>query len=338
MYKRFMVMGLALVGVVLLPAWPAAGQQTKAPQSKKNYAFKPALHSVSYAGVWRGQPTLTVDQFLLKAKELGYPAVVLVGKRPHVSPFDYDEAGRARLKARIKELGLELAALMGYVDFTAGMNHLGIPSAEIGASHVANLAKLAHDLGTTRLRIFSAYEVPGVPYDQQYGELVKGLKLAAKEAAKYGVTLMVQNHHDIAAHHDQMAWLLREVNEPNVKAAFDAWTPTLEGVRGKELEAAVKTMAPHMVFTTVADYVKQKRYRYEIPVVNFVRQEPDLVRAVPVGEGIVDYPSFFKALKDIGYKGYVAYEMCEVLDGGPSMENLDRTARKFLEYMREVGE
>jgi hypothetical protein len=30
----------------------------------------PVLHSVSYAGVWRGQARLEVDAFLVKAKEL----------------------------------------------------------------------------------------------------------------------------------------------------------------------------------------------------------------------------------------------------------------------------
>jgi hypothetical protein len=42
-------------------------------------------------------------------------------------------------------------------------------------------------------------------------------------------------------------------------------------------------------------------------------------------------------LKEAGYRGYVAYEMCEVLDGGGSIQNLDSTARKFLEWMRNFG-
>jgi hypothetical protein len=36
----------------------------------KDFKVKTCLHSVSYMGVWRGQATLTVDEFLLKAKEL----------------------------------------------------------------------------------------------------------------------------------------------------------------------------------------------------------------------------------------------------------------------------
>jgi sugar phosphate isomerase/epimerase len=60
-----------------------------------------------------------------------------------------------------------------------------------------------------------------------------------------------------------------------------------------------------------------------------------VLRAVPIGEGIIDYETFFNALKEIGYQGYIAYEMCEVLDGGGDIENLDRTAKKFLAYVKD---
>ncbi len=36
-----------------------------------DFKVKTCLHSVSYAGFWRGQERLTVDKFLVKAKELG---------------------------------------------------------------------------------------------------------------------------------------------------------------------------------------------------------------------------------------------------------------------------
>jgi sugar phosphate isomerase/epimerase len=59
------------------------------------------------------------------------------------------------------------------------------------------------------------------------------------------------------------------------------------------------------------------------------------MRAVPVGEGIIDYPAFFAALREIGYDGVVAYEMCEMLTGGGSEANLDRCARHFLDWFRK---
>jgi sugar phosphate isomerase/epimerase len=298
--------------------------------------FTPVLHSVSYAGAWPGQAYLDVDRFLQKAVELGYGSVALVAKRPHVSPLDYDEGARRKLRGRLEELGLELAAVMGYSDFTAGLDHPGIPSAEMNAAYAGTLAKLTADLGASRLRIFTGYCRPGVSYDAQYNEVVKGLRLAGREAERHGVTLVVQNHHDIACHHDQLAWLMEEVDHPNVKLAFDAWAPHLQGVRGEALIRAVEKIGPYLEFTTVADYEMQARFRYDAGAVNYVREEASLVRAVAPGTGEIDYTSFFRGLCKVGYRGPVAYEMCAPLRGGGSIENLDRTARTFLEFLRRV--
>ena len=67
-----------------------------------------------------------------------------------------------------------------------------------------------------------------------------------------------------------------------------------------------------------------------------IRLEPDAIRAVPMGEGFIDYPGFFRALADAGYTGYVAYEMCSPLRGGGSEANLDRCAKQFLDYIGQL--
>ena len=300
----------------------------------RDFKVKTCLHSVSYAGVWRGHARLGVEEFLDKAKQLGFDGVMLVAKRPHVSPLDYDAAARKALRRKIEGLGLELVCLAGYTDFTAGVDKAGIPNVEIQAAYVGEIAKLASDLGTDMVRIFTGYERPGVPFDKQYALVVEGLKLAGKQAAEHGVTLAVQNHHDIASHHEMMCWLLKEVNLPNVKAAFDAWTPTLQGLSPEQIRQAVLKMKPFIVHTTAAQYVRQPRFHYEHNFTNFIEDET-VIRAVPIDRGIIDYKTFINALKEIGYQGYIAYEMCEVLDGGCDIENLDRTAKKFLEYVKD---
>jgi sugar phosphate isomerase/epimerase len=300
-------------------------------------SLKPVLHSVSYTGIWRGHLQLTLDQFLVKAKELGYTRVMLVAKRPHLALADYDAAARRRLRKRVEDLGLEIAALAGYTDFTAGLDRPGIPAAEIQAAYVGELARLAQDLGVPLVRVFTGYEREAIPFDQQWGSVLTGLRLSAREAARYGVTLIVQNHHDLALHHDAMLWLLNEVNEPNVKAGFDAWAPTLQGLSAKEISDAVHKMGPYLAFTIAADYRRFPRFKYDPTLVNYVRQATDVMRAVPMGTGIIDYQTFFGTLRDIGYNGYVAYEMCEVLEGGGSEQNLDGTARKFLEYIDDFN-
>ena len=245
MYKRMML--VAIFGIYSLLGLQIVFAQKVPTGNPNDFKVKTCLHSVSYAGVWRGQAKLTVDEFLVKAKKLGFDGVMLMAKKPHVSPFDYNEIARKQLKARIEELGLKLVALAGYTDFTAGVDKPGIPNVEIQATYVGEIARLAGDLGTNMVRIFTGYEREGIPYDKQYAMVVEGLKLAGKKAAEYGVTLVVQNHHDIALHHDAMYWLLKEVNLPNVKAGWDAWSPTLERLNSEEIRQSIIKMKPFIV-------------------------------------------------------------------------------------------
>lgn len=303
-----------------------------------DFRVRPCLHSIGYAGLWRGQALLGVDDFLLKANELGFGAVMLMAKRPHVSPLEYDAGARQKLKARMAELNLTLAGLAGYSDFTAGMDKPGIPMPEMQAAYLGEVSRLATDLGTRMVRVFTGYERPGIPYDRQYAAVVEGLKLAGREAAKYGVTLAVQNHHDIALHHDAMLWLIREVNLPNVMVGWDAWSPTLEGLRPQEIRDSILKLKPYIVNTIAAQYKRQPRFKYVNELTTYVREEP-LIRATQMNdaEGIIDYAAFIGTLREIGYRGYLVYEMCEVLEGGGAIENLDRTAREFLNFVNPLS-
>jgi len=323
-----------LLSFIVLTFLSVSVNGQKAPSGDpKDFKIKTCLHSVSYSGAWRGQALLTVDEFLVKAKELGFDGVMLVAKRPHVSLIDYDDAARKKLRARIKELGLELVCIGGYNDFTAGVDKAGVPNVEIQAIYIGELARLASDLGTNMVRIYTGYERPGIPTDQQYAMVVEGLRMSGKIAARYGVTLVVQNHDDIALHHDAMKWLLDEVNLPNVKAAFDCWSLNLQGLSSEEIKKAIYTMKPYILYTTAADYQKLPRFKYE-SVTNYVPLVSQLM-AVPMGEGFLDYKTFIGTLKEIGYQGYIAYEMCSVLKGGGSVENLDKSAKAFLEYVKQ---
>ncbi len=325
---------LILSFILLITIVYSAKSQKVPTGNPKDFKVKTCLHSVSYMAGWRGQALLTVERFLIKAKELGFDGVELAAKRPHVSLLDYDDAARKRLRDRISELGLELVCLAGYNDFSSGVDKTGIPNMEMQAVYIGELARLAHDLGTSMVRIFTAYERPDQPYDKQYGMLVEGLQMAGKIAAKYGVTLIIQNHHDIAVHHDVMKWLIDEVNLPNVKAAFDAWSPAIQGLSSEELRKAVYMMKPYIVHTTTADYEKLPRFKYESGQVNYVPQLAQN-KIVPMGEGFIDYKTFITALKEIGYQGYIAYEMCAEMKGSGSIENLDKSAKAFLEYVKQ---
>jgi sugar phosphate isomerase/epimerase len=153
-------------------------------------------------------------------------------------------------------------------------------------------------------------------------------------AAVHGMAVAIQNHHDLAVHTTALLEFLHDINRPNCKLGFDAWSPAL---RGEDLYEAAKLAAPHTAITTNADYIRLPQFRYRPELVNYEAAGPDLVRAVPFGTGFIDYPAFFRGLRDGGFNGLATYEMCSPIRGGGSIENLDHYARTYCQWMREQG-
>ncbi|BDC53024.1 hypothetical protein F183_A53390 [Bryobacterales bacterium F-183] len=295
--------------------------------------FTPVLHSVSYAGFWPGQARLTLEEFVAKAADLGFPAVMLMAKRPHLSVLDFEDPDKAkRLRDLLDAKGVAAKVIAGYTNFSSDAEHPEIPQREMQIAHVTSLARVASLIGAPMVRIFTAYEHPGVGYSQLWYNTVEAIRECARRASDFGVTIGVQNHHDLGAHHDTLHDLLEAIGEPNCKAMFDAWSPALQG---QDLAAAARKLAPLTCHTTIADYQQRQRFHYQPNVVNF-EQKTAWSQAVPMGEGFIDYAAFLGELRQGGFDGTVAYEMCSPLLGGGSIENLDRYARQFLSWLAQV--
>jgi len=292
--------------------------------------MKLSLFSVSYAGYW-GQHKLNVPEFIAKAAQLGYDSVMLAGKRPHLSPLDANRDLLATVKASLDEHNIRCDTVAGYTDL-APTAAAEVPYFEMQVAYVESLARVAAELGAPFVRVFTAYEVDGHSPHAIWDAVVGTLKEMCDRAAAYGVTLAVQNHHDIGVHTDWLLEILGDVDRPNCRVGFDAWSPAL---RGEDLYEAAKRMAPHTTMTTNADYIRLPRFRYQPALVNYRREEPDLVRAVKFGEGFIDYEAFFRGLKDGGFDGIANYEMCSPVRGGPEIENLDAYAAHYVKWMRE---
>jgi sugar phosphate isomerase/epimerase len=296
----------------------------------------PALFSVSYAGYW-GQQRLSVEDFLRKAGALGYPAVELAGKRPHLSILDHRTLESvASIRKAAQAAGVEIATIAGYTDFTTGRESPEVPQQEIQLAYVRQLAQLAGWLGAKIVRVFSGYSTGPERLASDWERVVSSLNEAAGIAAEYGVALGLQNHHDLGVTADAFAELLADVAHPNLKAMFDPWSVALTG---GDLYQAGRTMAPYMVQTTLADYVQIERFAYRSALVNYERLNPAWARAVPLGDGFIDFAAFFAGLREGGFDGYVAYEMCSPVRGGGTEANLDAVATKSLAQIRRlIGE
>lgn len=290
----------------------------------------PCLFSISYAGFW-GQSVLSLTDFIAHAGTLGYPAVMIAGKRPHLSPLDADEFA-PKVKAALSAANVNCAVLGAYTNLSQpSVVGCEVPYIEMQIAYVESLALIAAQLGTKIIRIFTAYEVEGQDPQAQWKRCATAIREMCDRAAAHGVIIAIQNHHDVGLHTEALIELLADIDRPNCKLGFDAWSPAL---RGESLYEAAKLAAPHTVITTNADYIKVSRHRYRPELVNYERQSTDWVRAVPFGTGFIDYAAFFTGLKDGGFDGIATFEMCSPLRGGGEMKNLDACATTYLNWVR----
>lgn len=291
--------------------------------------MKQALFSVSYAGLW-GQDRLELLDFIDKAAELGFGAVMLMGKRPHFSVLDMDSERLDQIKQRLERYGIDCPVLGGYTDF-AGGSAVEVPWGEAQVLYIQELARLGAKIGVKVIRLFSAYESAHAPAGALWGKTVAAIRECCDRVGEWGMRIAIQNHHDLGVAPAAMLELLAEVDRPNCRLGFDAWSAAL---LGEDLYEIARKMGKLVAITTNADYVRLPRYRYRPELVNYESAGPDLLRAVPFGEGFIDYQAFFKGLIDGGFDGIATYEMCSPLRGGGQMANLDRCARQYLQWMR----
>ena len=289
----------------------------------------PTLFSVSYAGLW-GQHALDLRGFIARAANLGYSAVELMGKRPHLSTLDWSDSELREIKECAASHHIEIATLAGYTDFTAGKTSLEVPFGEMQIAYVRSLARMAQCLGARIVRVFTGYTTEEAGYLDDWNRCVQAIRECSSIASDYGIILGLQNHHDVGIASDAFAEFLNDVNHPNCRAMYDPWAPAL---MGEDPYLGARLLAPRMVQTTLADYVRLKRFAYIPGLVNY-RPLPEMVRAVPLGEGFIDLKRFFAGLKEGGFDGFVAYEMCSPLRGGGSEANLDTTAGASLNKIK----
>lgn len=294
----------------------------------------PVLHSVSYAGLW-GQDSLTLENFIPHAAALGYKGVMLMSKQPHLSPLTYSTDRVKQLKELLDQHNIAASCIAGYSDPNAGFTPTSSPFAPLGETQLIAIklwCEMAQQLDCRILRLMTGLAITGETYHTQWKRCVSFMQTACDIAADYNVIIGVQNHDDIAGHYLSIADLVDEIDRPNAKACFDAWSVALQD---EDAAVAAKHLGGRIIHTTVADYVRRPRFKYHHPGEgNVYERKLDEVKACLPGEGFIDYRSFFDTLKENGFNGTVAFEMCSPILGGGSRSNLDHYAKTFLQFFQ----
>src|SRR5215208_4994091 len=130
--------------------------------------MRPCLFSISYGGLW-GQATLDLPAFVAKAAALGYRHVMLAGKRPHLSPLDYPPDRVGELKAVLDRHGVACPVVAASTDFAA------VPATELQVAYVEALCRIGRGLGSSIVRVFTAYETESQPLAAVWARVVTAL-------------------------------------------------------------------------------------------------------------------------------------------------------------------
>src|SRR5205085_7755640 len=131
--------------------------------------------------------------------------------------------------------------------------------AEMQIAYVEALCRVAASLDAGVVRIFTAYETGDRDPATLWRRVVMIVREMCDRAASHRINIAIQNHHDLALDTDALLDLVAEIDRPNCKLGFDAWSPAL---RGEDLYASAKKAAPLTAITTNADYIRIPRCRY----------------------------------------------------------------------------
>jgi sugar phosphate isomerase/epimerase len=297
--------------------------------------MKIGLYSITYLGLWYRGEALTLEELIGRAKEYGYDGVEIDGKRPHGNPLDMPKSRCREILSKASGEGIEIYAVSANNDFSSP-----IPEhRECQLVYMRELIRITADLGAKLLRVFLAW--PGVTKHPQVGRYTiarcvwqethkdfseeevwawcrEGLVESARYAGDFGVTLALQNHAPVIKDYHDVLRMVREVDSPYLKVCLDA--PLLL----KKDEASVRQAVLDVGSLQVLSHFGGE---YE-------REAEGSVK------GADYYPPFICAMLEIGYEGYIGYELCHPL---PVVERqtvgidfVDKNARLAAEYMRGV--
>ncbi len=331
--------GVAASGI--LPLY--ANNKVKSESKNSNSSIKVSLFSVSYTGVWYDGPSLTIKEFIKKAKSIGYDGVEIGAKRPHASPLDMEKRDCIEIKKLADSLGIEICALASYCGFSSPV----VERREYELLMLREQMRVARDMDVKVLRVFAAWPgvtmengkaiytdarrawsmaFPNVTEEQRWKWVRECLEESSKYAEKIGVTLALQNHKPVVNSYKDVINMVKDISSENLKIVLDA--PLLNNQEDDYVRQSV--------LDTGIDKIVHSHFGGEYD------RQPDgsiVQRKLNPDRPDVNYQVFVKTLAEIGYNGHISYELCHPfkVDGKYcKLEDTEKQSVLALEYMRNI--
>ncbi len=204
----------------------------------------------------------------------------------------------AKVSRQIGAAGLELAVYSIGNDFFQ-------PEREAWEKQLESLktgVEVADRLGVRTLRVFSGNAKPGYTFEDGLAWIVEGLAQGAEYAARYHVTLALENHGLMAGRSDQVRQMIDAVGSPSLRANIDTGNFLL--VNQNPTEAA-RDLAPLAALVHLKDF---RRARPDETEHIYKALDGLPFTGAVVGQGAVDLPAIVGLLDAAGYTGWLSLE------------------------------
>ena len=248
---------------------------------------------IKFSGHTMGAPKCDIYQVIDLFKAIGYDGIevrVAADGQINSETITDDEAKNIYDAAQAK--GMEFSCLTSYYQ-----NFVNLDEREAVVKNLKRVIEIAATLHCPLVRVYGGVE----PFSQQgtwfcdcWTRTVEGIRQVALFAAKFGVRICIETHiGSLTMSVRDVVRLIEDVNMANVGMLLDyAWVELAGVESGAE---AIRKAARHIFHVHVKDWKLESRL-------------PLKKKSCLMGEGTVRWEEALKALREIGYTGYVSDE------------------------------
>jgi sugar phosphate isomerase/epimerase len=296
--------------------------------------MKVGLYSITFLGIWFRGKGATLEELIKYARNYGYDGIEIDGKRPHGNPLDWPAKRCKELRSGADGAGIDIYGVAANNDFSSPVPEYR----ECQIAYVKDLIRMTADLGAKTLRVFLAW--PGVTKHPQLAQYSiaqdiwkythskfteeeiwawcrEGIAECARYAEDAGVILALQNHAPVIRDYPEVLKMVKEVNSPSLKVSLDVWA--LLEKNPEYIQKAANAVGNLQVLSHFGDDIYDRDKEGKV-------------------KGADYYPHFIRAMHEIGYSGYLGYELCHPLpvENGQTVgiEYAEKKAKEAAEFMR----
>jgi sugar phosphate isomerase/epimerase len=233
--------------------------------------------------------------------EIGYAGVEVMADVPHAWPAGLLEEQKEAIRRALTENRLSISNVNAFM-----MNAISDPRQKywhpswiepdrhyrrIRVEHTIRSLSLARELGAPSITTEPGGPVEaGTSWSRALAEFAEALRPVTEHAERQGVLLLIEPEPGLLIERaDQFLELMDQVDSPAVGLNFDVGHFYCVG---EEPAPTIRRLAPYIRHFHVEDIAATRVHQHLIP-----------------GEGAIDFPATFEAIRDIGYDGWITIEL-----------------------------